>query len=74
VTVNVHEAKTKLSKLLAHVERGGDVVICRAGVPVARLVAPEPARRKLGTASGRVRIAKDFDAPLPADLQADFER
>ena len=72
--MNVHEAKTRLSKLLEHVERGGDVVICRAGVPVARLVPTEPVRRTLGGAKGRVRIAADFDAPLPADLQATFER
>ena len=72
--MNVHEAKTKLSKLLAHVENGGDVLICRAGVPVARLIAPEPVRRRLGAAKGRVRIAKDFDVPLSDDVQADFER
>ena len=72
--MNVHQAKTQLSKLLEHVERGGDVVICRAGVPVARLVAAEPVRRTLGGAKGRVQIAEDFDAPLPADLQAAFER
>lgn len=72
--MNVHEAKTRLSKLLEHVEHGGDVTICRAGVPVARLVAAEAVRRTLGGAKGRVRIAKDFDAPLPTDLQAAFEK
>lgn len=74
MTVNVHEAKTQLSKLLERVDRGEEVVICRAGEPVARLVPVRTARRVLGGDKGRVRIARDFDAPLPADVQADFER
>ncbi len=74
MTVNVHEAKTQLSKLLERVARGEEVVICRAGEPVARLVATRTAGRVLGGDKGRVRIARDFDAPLPADLQAEFER
>jgi prevent-host-death family protein len=74
VTVNVHEAKTQLSKLLERVARGEEVVICRAGEPVARLVPARMAGRVLGADKGRVRIARDFDAPLPADLQAEFER
>ncbi len=65
--VNVHEAKTNLSKLLRRVEAGEDVIIGRAGEPVARLtrvVAEERAPRPLGTWRGRVQIADDFDAPL----------
>ncbi len=74
MTVNIHEAKTQLSKLLERVARGEEVVICRAGEPVARLVPTRAAGRVLGGDKGRVRIARDFDAPLPADLQAEFER
>ena len=73
--VNVHEAKTHLSRLLARVERGEEVVIARAGKPVARLVpvARARGRRVLGRDKGKVVIADDFDAPLPADVLARFE-
>jgi prevent-host-death family protein len=74
MTVNVHEAKTQLSKLLERVDRGEEVVICRAGEPVARLVPARAAGRVLGSDKGRVRIASDFDAPLPDEVQAGFER
>jgi prevent-host-death family protein len=73
-TVNVHEAKTHLSKLLEQVEAGGEVVIARAGKPIARLVPfARPGKRVLGQDAGRVTIAPDFDAPLPDDILADFE-
>jgi prevent-host-death family protein len=65
-TVNVHEAKTHLSRLLERVAAGEEVVIARAGRPVARLVpinAEEP--RKPGLAKGR--LTKAFFEPLPAD-------
>jgi prevent-host-death family protein len=66
-TVNVHEAKTHLSRLLERVERGEEIVIARSGRPVARLVPLEPVerRRPLGLDKGRVWIADDFDTPLP---------
>ena len=73
-TVNVHEAKTHLSRLLERVIHGEDVIIARAGTPVARLVPFRPTRaRALGLDAGRVAIADDFDAPLPAEVLADFE-
>jgi prevent-host-death family protein len=72
--VNVHEAKTHLSKLLEQVEAGGEVVIARAGRPVARLVPfGRPGKRLLGQDAGLGWIAPDFDAPLPDDVMADFE-
>lgn len=75
--VNVHQAKTHLSRLLQRVEAGEEVVIARAGKPVARLVpleAPTPVRdRVLGGDEGKVRIAPDFDAPLPEDYLKLFE-
>jgi prevent-host-death family protein len=73
--VNVLEAKTQLSRLLAAAEAGEDVVIARDGKPVARLVpVEEPAVRRVpGTWRGRVRMSDDFDAPLPGDIAAAFE-
>ena len=75
-TVNVHEAKTHLSRLLARVERGDEIVIARAGRPIARLLAFEPAaaRPRFGLDEGRFQVPDDFDAPLPDDVLADFER
>ncbi len=73
--VNIHEAKTHLSRLLQRVANGEEVTIARAGVPVARLVpvAPETKKnRPLGMARGRVWVADDFDAPLPDDLLKEF--
>lgn len=64
--VNVLEAKTKLSSLLAAVEAGEDVVIARAGVPVARLVPIDDApSRPLGLDDGKIWIADDFDSFIP---------
>lgn len=67
--MNIHEAKTHLSKILEEVERGEEVVIARAGTPVARVVpiVPEPPRRKLGQLKGQIWISDDFDDPLPWD-------
>jgi len=71
--VNIHEAKTHLSRLLQRVAAGEEVTIARSGVPVARLVAVEPkAKRPLGFARDEIWIADDFDAPLPDDLLAAF--
>ncbi len=67
IQVNVHEAKTHLSGLLAQVEAGEEIVIARAGTPVARLVKHEPRRepRKPGSAKGKIFMREDFDDPLP---------
>ena len=71
--INIHEAKTHLSRLLQKVAEGEDVVISRAGVPVARLVAvgPKDGKRPLGIDRGRIWMADDFDAPMP-ELEALF--
>ncbi len=73
--VNVHEAKTHLSRLLARVAGGEEIVIAKGGKPVARLVpfAQRTQDRVPGRERGRIRIAEDFDAPLPEDLQRAFE-
>jgi len=72
--VNIHEAKTHLSRLLQRVADGEEVIIARAGVPVARLVPVQPEKkvRPLGFARDEVWIAEDFDAPLPDDLLKEF--
>jgi prevent-host-death family protein len=64
--VNIHEAKTQLSRLLAKVAAGEEVVIARNGEPVARLVPVEPPRKKrvLGLDAGKIWISPDFDDPV----------
>ena len=75
ITVNIHDAKTQFSRLLKRVAAGQEVVIARAGEPVARLIPfRQPGTRPLGMDAGRVVIAADFDAPLPEAILADFER
>ena len=74
VVVNLHPAKTQLSKLVDRAAAGEDILIARAGKPVARLTAlarPRPAR-KPGLLKGKLRISSDFDQPLPADVIAAF--
>jgi prevent-host-death family protein len=69
----MHEAKTTLSRLVEEALEGEEILIARAGKPVVRLVSVKPKKRKLGRWKGRVRMSKDFDAPLPADRQVDWE-
>jgi prevent-host-death family protein len=68
--VNIYEAKTRLSQLVDRAEAGEEIIIARGGRPAARLIpfrAPG-VERKPGRMRGRVRIASDFDAPLPGHL------
>jgi len=73
-TVNIHAAKTHLSRLLDQVSKGEEIVIARAGLPVARLAPLQETRppRASGLMRGRIRIARDFDAPLPAEILESF--
>ncbi|HVC05123.1 MAG TPA: type II toxin-antitoxin system Phd/YefM family antitoxin [Candidatus Acidoferrales bacterium] len=73
-TVNIHAAKTHLSQLLARVEAGEEVVLARAGQPIARLVPfiASGAPRRFGGWKGRVSVAKNFDAPLPETMDTAF--
>jgi prevent-host-death family protein len=75
ITVNVHEAKTQFSKLLARVGLGEEVIIAKAGKPVARLMPfVEKARpRTPGSASGKLVVTPNFGAPLPESVLASFE-
>jgi len=71
-TVRVHEAKTHLSRLLERVESGEEILIARGDVPVARLIPVRNPERRPGRLKGRLRVAKDFDAPLPDGVLASF--
>jgi len=72
--VNVHEAKTHLSELLARVEAGEEIVVARAGKPVAKLVRHEQPRapREPGSLRGEIVIHDNFDDPLPDDIARAF--
>ena len=66
--VNVHEAKTRLSRLLAQVEAGEEVVIARRGEPVARLVSCKPrGKRQFGAMKGQIVVDDSFFDPLPEE-------
>jgi prevent-host-death family protein len=73
--VNIYDAKTRLSELVDRAESGEEIVIAKAGRPVARLVPLRAVReeRAPGRWRGRARISADFDAPLPPELLSEFE-
>ncbi|HEU0087021.1 MAG TPA: type II toxin-antitoxin system prevent-host-death family antitoxin [Pseudonocardiaceae bacterium] len=75
LTVGVHEVKTTLSELLRRIAAGEEVTITRGGEPVA-MITPVPRRepRVLGRNRGLFEVPEDFDAPLPDDVLAAFER
>ena len=72
-TINIHEAKTRLSQLIQQVEEGDEIIISRANKPIARLVAyrEKAQARRLGEAKGMVEIKPDFDQ-LPEDFMEHF--
>ena len=73
-TFNIHAAKTHLSRLIEQAVAGEEIVIAKAGKPVARLVPFEPRRepRQPGLMKGQIWIAEDFDEPLPEEILAAF--
>ena len=74
-TVNIHAAKTHLSRLVEAAAAGEEIIIAKAGKPVARLgpLVATPRARRLGTLAGILRVPEDFDAPLPDDVLDSFE-
>jgi prevent-host-death family protein len=74
-SANIHEAKTNLSRLVDAALSGEDIVISKRGKAAVRLVPVESAKpvRQAGVLRGRIKIADDFDAPLPDELQSAFE-
>ena len=76
-TVNIHAAKTHLSRLVEEAAAGTEIIIAKAGTPRAKLVPLTAGsgrnERRLGLLADRLSIPEDFDAPLPADILDDFE-
>jgi len=75
-TVNVHDAKTNLSRILSRVESGEEIIIAKAGTPVARIVPLKHkiSKRTPGTAKGRIALSEDFFKPLPEGILKEFEK
>jgi prevent-host-death family protein len=75
-TVNIYDAKTRLSQLVDRAASGEDVVVCRNGKPLVRITRLEASKRqvKFGVLKGKLTIPADFDAPLPAEVLAGFEQ
>lgn len=75
-TINIHEAKTNLSRLLEEVQRGRPFIIAKAGQPIARVVSiegPEPGEAKrLGFLAGQIEVPKDFDRMAEEEILAMF--
>lgn len=73
--INIHEAKTHLSRIIDKVAAGEEVIIAKAGKPMARLtpITPRARKKKLGLLKGKVRVPDDFNAPIDAELLGHFE-
>lgn len=72
--INIHEAKTHLSKLADEVAAGEEIIIAKAGRPIMKLIPmTKKKERKMGLLKGKIQIATDFDAPLPQDIFDAFE-
>jgi prevent-host-death family protein len=74
-TVNLYEAKAKLSQLVERAAAGEEIIIAKAGRPLARLVplAKRTTPRPLGLLAGQVKVGDDFDDPLPEEIMRHFE-
>lgn len=74
-TINLYEAKTRLSRLVDAAHEGKTVVIAKSGRPLAKLGPLDPPKRRIrfGLLKGRVRISRGFDDPLPKEIQDAFE-
>ena len=72
---NLYEAKTSLSRLVDRAANGEEIILSKAGKPLAKLVAFDrsPGPRQPGGWEGQIRISEDFDAPLPPEIQDAFE-
>jgi len=73
--INIYEAKTRLSQLVDQAAAGTDVIVARHGKPLVRITRLETPKQtiKFGALKGKMRIAADFDAPLPDEVLAGFE-
>lgn len=73
--VNIHDAKTHLSRIIDEVAAGAEVIIAKAGKPMARLVpiAPPATQKRLGLLKGKIKVPDDFNAPLDDEVLSSFE-
>jgi prevent-host-death family protein len=71
--VNIHEAKTQMSKLIELAQGGEEFIIAKAGKPVARIVPLGKIKRKLGILDGKIEVPDNFNEPLPDEVLAQFE-
>ena len=73
--INIHEAKTHLSRIVEEVAAGEEILIAKAGRPMARMspIAAGVKKKRLGLLKGRIKVAADFNAPLPDAVLAGFE-
>ena len=74
-TLNINEVKTRLSRLVEEVATGAEIIIAKAGKPIARLSRIEGGKPEIrfGVLKGKVKVADDFDAPLPDEILYEFE-
>ncbi|TPW20853.1 MAG: antitoxin of toxin-antitoxin stability system [Elusimicrobia bacterium] len=72
-TFNVYAAKSRLSHLIDEAASGKEVIIARAGKPIAKIVALGGRKRRLGLLAGKLKVPADFDAPLSGDVLSGFE-
>lgn len=75
IVINIHEAKTHLSRIVDEVAAGAEVIIAKAGRPLAKLspLSTPVKKKKLGLLKGKVKVPDDFNKPLPDDITAGFE-
>ena len=75
IVINIHEAKTHLSRIVDEVAAGAEVIIAKAGRPLAKLspLSTPVKKKKLGLLKGKVKVPDDFNEPLPDDIAAGFE-
>lgn len=71
--VNIHDAKTHFSKLVESVMHGEEIIIAKAGKPAIKLVPISAPTRRFGVLKGKIKITKDFNAPLPDNILDEFE-
>ena len=74
-TVNIHEAKTHLSRLVEEVAAGAEIIIAKAGKPMARLtrLSAPPSEKRLGQLRGKIKVPDNFNASLDAETMSSFE-
>jgi prevent-host-death family protein len=73
--INIHEARTHLSRIVEEMAAGKEIVIAKAGKPMARLLPIEPSvtKKHLGQLKGKIKIPPDFNKPLPASILRQFD-